>query len=149
MRAEALAHQIAADIKAGLIPCFVCATVGTTSSNAIDPVREIARICRDHNLWLHVDSAMSGTAALCPEFRFIHDGVEFADSYTFNPHKWMFTNFDCNLLLRRRPQAPDPDALRFCPSTCATRRRNPAPSLIIATGTSSSGGVFARSSFGS
>jgi aromatic-L-amino-acid decarboxylase len=71
--------------------------VGTTSSNAIDPIREIAHICRDHNLWLHVDSAMSGTAALCPEFRFINDGVEFADSYTFNPHKWMFTNFDCNV----------------------------------------------------
>jgi aromatic-L-amino-acid decarboxylase len=96
MRPEALARQIESDVKAGMIPCFVCATVGTTSSNAIDPVREIARICRDHNLWLHVDSAMSGTAALCPEFRFIHDGVEFADSYTFNPHKWMFTNFDCN-----------------------------------------------------
>src|ERR1022692_1284954 len=96
LRPEALASQIESDIKAGLIPCFVCATVGTTSSNAIDPVREIARICRDHNLWLHVDSAMSGTAALCPEFRFINDGVEFADSYTFNPHKWMFTNFDCN-----------------------------------------------------
>jgi aromatic-L-amino-acid/L-tryptophan decarboxylase len=96
MRPEALARQIENDLKAGLIPCFVCATVGTTSSNAIDPVREIARVCRDHNLWLHVDAAMSGTAALCPEFRFIHDGVEFADSYTFNPHKWMFTNFDCN-----------------------------------------------------
>jgi aromatic-L-amino-acid decarboxylase len=54
------------------------------------------RICREHNLWLHVDSAMSGTAALCPEFRFLNDGVEFADSYCFNPHKWMFTNFDCS-----------------------------------------------------
>jgi aromatic-L-amino-acid decarboxylase len=97
MRAERLERQIKFDLKAGLIPCFVCATVGTTSSNAIDPVREIGRICRDHNLWLHVDSAMSGTAALCPEFRFINDGVEFADSYTFNPHKWMFTNFDCNV----------------------------------------------------
>ena len=96
MRPDLLAQHIASDIKAGLIPCFVCATVGTTSSNAIDPVREIARICREHNIWLHVDAAMSGTAALCPEFRFIHDGVEFADSYTFNPHKWMFTNFDCN-----------------------------------------------------
>ncbi len=96
MRPEALARQIKSDIKAKLIPCFVCATVGTTSSNAIDPVREIARICRDHNLWLHVDAAMSGTAALCPEFRFIHHGVEFADSYCFNPHKWMFTNFDCS-----------------------------------------------------
>ena len=96
MRPDVLARQIEADKKSGLIPCFVCATIGTTSSCAIDPVHEIARICRDQDLWLHVDSAMSGTAALCPEFRFLHDGVEFADSYTFNPHKWMFTNFDCN-----------------------------------------------------
>ena len=96
MRPEGLAQQITADKRAGLIPCFVCATVGTTSSTAIDPVADIARICHDHNLWLHVDAAMSGTAALCPEFRYIHDGLEFADSYTFNPHKWMFTNFDCN-----------------------------------------------------
>jgi len=96
MRPDVLARQIEADKQSGLIPCFVCATIGTTSSCAIDPVRKIARISLDHNLWLHVDSAMSGTAALCPEFRFLHDGVEFADSYTFNPHKWMFTNFDCN-----------------------------------------------------
>lgn len=96
MRADALAQQVATDLKSGLLPCFVCATVGTTSSYAIDPVREIARICRENNLWLHVDGAMAGTAALCPEFRFIHDGIAFADSYTFNPHKWMFTNFDCN-----------------------------------------------------
>jgi aromatic-L-amino-acid decarboxylase len=98
MRPDALARQIESDIKAGLLPSFVCATVGTTSSCAVDPVREIARICHDHNLWLHVDSAMSGTAALCPEFRFINDGVEFADSYNFNPHKWMFTNCDCSVL---------------------------------------------------
>jgi len=96
MLSEALARQVERDIEAGLIPCFVCATVGTTSSDAIDPVREIAGICREHNLWLHVDSALSGTAALCPEFRFINDGVELADSYCFNPHKWMFTNFDCS-----------------------------------------------------
>lgn len=96
MRPDALARQIESDKKAGLLPCFVCATVGTTSSNAIDPVEEIGRICQEHNLWLHVDSAMSGTAALCPEFRYINKGVEGADSYCFNPHKWMFTNFDCN-----------------------------------------------------
>ena len=72
------------------------ATVGTTSSNAMDPVPEIGRICREHKLWLHVDAAMSGTAALCPEFRHTHAGLEFADSYCFNPHKWMFTNFDCD-----------------------------------------------------
>ena len=96
MRPEALARQIEQDGQAGLVPFFVCATVGTTSSNAIDPVREIGRICREHKLWLHVDAAMSGTAALCPEFRHTHAGLEFADSYCFNPHKWMFTNFDCD-----------------------------------------------------
>jgi len=96
MRAEVLNRRIELDRRAGLTPCFVSATVGTTSSNAIDPIPEIGRICRENNLWLHVDAAMSGTAALCPEFRHIHQGVEFADSYCFNPHKWMFTNFDCD-----------------------------------------------------
>jgi aromatic-L-amino-acid decarboxylase len=96
MRPEALAAQIARDRDAGLMPCFVSATVGTTASNAFDPLRAIGEICREHGIWFHVDGAMSGTAALCPEFRSIHEGLEFADSYTFNPHKWMFTNFDCN-----------------------------------------------------
>jgi aromatic-L-amino-acid decarboxylase len=91
-----LAKQIESDRRRGLFPFFVCATIGTTSSNAIDPVSEIGRICRENNLWLHVDAAMSGTAALCPEFRHTHAGLEFADSYCFNPHKWMFTNFDCS-----------------------------------------------------
>ena len=98
MRPDLLAQQIGKDRVAGLIPCFVCATIGTTSSNAIDPVPEIARICREYDIWLHVDAAMSGTAALCPEFRHTHRGVELADSYCFNPHKWMFTNFDCDVL---------------------------------------------------
>jgi aromatic-L-amino-acid decarboxylase len=97
MLADALANQVAQDKSNGLIPCFVCATVGTTSSNAIDPIPDIARICHEHNVWLHVDAAMSGTAALCPEFRHTHRGVEHADSYCFNPHKWMFTNFDCDV----------------------------------------------------
>jgi aromatic-L-amino-acid decarboxylase len=96
MKPEALARAIKNDRQSGLTPFFVCATVGTTSSNAIDPVAEIGKICREHNLWLHVDAAMSGTAALCPEFRYLHDGIEFTDSYCFNPHKWMFTNFDCD-----------------------------------------------------
>jgi aromatic-L-amino-acid decarboxylase len=96
MRPEALASQIQADRRDGLIPCFVSATVGTTSSNALDPLPEIGRICQEENLWMHVDAAMSGTAAICPEFRYIHEGLELADSYCFNPHKWMFTNFDCD-----------------------------------------------------
>src|SRR5262249_55812005 len=96
MDTHALERQMEADRLAGLTSFFVCATIGTTSSNAIDPLNEIGPICRKFGAWLHVDSAMSGTAALCPEFRYIHDGIEFADSYCFNPHKWMFTNFDCD-----------------------------------------------------
>jgi aromatic-L-amino-acid/L-tryptophan decarboxylase len=96
MRFDALAAQIKRDREAGKTPFFVCATVGTTSSNAIDPIRKIGEICRAHKIWLHVDAAMAGTAALCPEFRAMHDGVDLADSYCFNPHKWMFTNFDCD-----------------------------------------------------
>ena len=96
MRPEALAAQVERDVAAGLVPFFVCATVGTTSSNAMDPLRDIARICDGRRIWLHVDAAMSGTAALCPEFRWIHDGLDAADSYCFNPHKWMFTSFDCD-----------------------------------------------------
>ncbi len=96
MRPAALDAQIRADQAQGLVPFFVCTCVGTTSSLALDPVAEIAGVAESHGLWLHVDAAMAGTAAICPEFRFINEGVESADSYTFNPHKWMFTNFDCN-----------------------------------------------------
>jgi aromatic-L-amino-acid decarboxylase len=96
MRPEALTQRIREDRQAGLVPSIVCATVGTTSSNAIDPVPEIGKICQEAGIWLHVDAAMSGTAALCPEFRYIHEGLDRADSYCFNPHKWMFTNFDCD-----------------------------------------------------
>jgi len=96
MRPEELAKQVEADRQAGLTAIFVCATVGTTSSNAMDPVGAIGEICRKNSLWLHVDAAMSGTAMVCPEFRHLQNGVEFADSYNFNPHKWMGANFDCS-----------------------------------------------------
>lgn len=99
LRPDALAEAMAADRRAGLTPAFVCATVGTTSSLAVDPVAEIAAVCRREGgdeVWLHVDAAMAGTAALCPEHRWIHQGLEHADSYCFNPHKWMFTAFDCD-----------------------------------------------------
>jgi aromatic-L-amino-acid decarboxylase len=96
MKADALAKQIVADRRAGLTPFYVCATVGTTSSNAFDPIGPIGEICRQQNLWLHVDAAMSGTAMVCPELRHLQNGVETADSYNFNPHKWMGANFDCS-----------------------------------------------------
>ncbi len=96
MRADCLAQAVEEDRKAGRVPFFVCATVGTTSSLAVDPVSEIGRLCRRERLWLHVDAAMAGIAALCPEHRHLHDGLELADSYCVNPHKWMLTNFDCD-----------------------------------------------------
>ena len=97
MRTDLLRSQIEQDIQDGLTPAFVCATVGTTSSTALDPLEAIGKICKEFEIWLHVDAAMAGPAALCPEYRFIHEGIEYADSYTFNPHKWMLTNFDCSV----------------------------------------------------
>ena len=97
MRPELLNKQIQEDKAAGFTPFFICAAVGTTSSNAIDPIAAIGEIARKENCWLHIDAAMSGTAMLCPEYRHYIKGVELADSYCFNPHKWMFTNFDCDV----------------------------------------------------
>ncbi len=105
MRADALEAAIEADVAAGLMPVAVISAVGTTGTTAIDPVRAIGEISRFHGLWHHVDAAYAGTAMICPEFRHFQDGLELADSYTFNPHKWMFTNFDCSLfyVADRRP----------------------------------------------
>jgi len=96
MRTDLLETAIKQDLADGLIPFFVCATIGTTSTNAIDPLIEIGQVCQQYQLWMHIDAAMSGTAAICPEYRFLLNGIELADSFSFNPHKWMFTNFDCN-----------------------------------------------------
>ena len=99
MDADRLASAMDADAQAGRIPFFVAATVGTTSSGAFDPVPLIAAAARRHGAWLHVDAAWAGAAALCPEFRGpIVAGAEAADSWGFNPHKWMLVNFDCHTL---------------------------------------------------
>jgi aromatic-L-amino-acid/L-tryptophan decarboxylase len=105
LQPEQLSRRIDVDRREGFLPFFVAATIGTTSSNGMDPIRAIGRICREQGLWLHVDGAMAGTAAVCPEFRHFQDGLELADSYCFNPHKWMFTNFDCDCfyVADRRP----------------------------------------------
>jgi len=96
MRPSELRRAIEQDITDGLTPAFVCATVGTTSSTALDPLTEIGRICSEFGIWLHVDAAMAGSAAICPEYRFIQEGLEHAQSYCFNPHKFLLTNFDCS-----------------------------------------------------
>jgi aromatic-L-amino-acid/L-tryptophan decarboxylase len=100
---EKLEEALVRDKEAGLVPACVIATVGTTSSGAIDPLRPIGEICRKHAVWFHVDAAWAGTAALLPEKRWILDGAELADSLVFNPHKWMLTNFDCSAYFVRDP----------------------------------------------
>jgi aromatic-L-amino-acid decarboxylase len=97
MRPEALAEAIAHDRTTGHVPFLVVATAGSTSSMAFDPVPAIAEICRREQIWLHVDGAMAGIAALVPEHRFVNAGLEQVDSYCTNPHKWMGVNFDCDL----------------------------------------------------
>ena len=97
MRVDALDAAIEADRQGGFIPFFVCSTHGTTSSMAFDPTADIAEVCDRAGAWLHVDAAMSGIAALAPEHRWVNAGLERADSYCTNPHKWMGVNFDCTL----------------------------------------------------
>lgn len=94
---DELERQINRDLNAGLMPLCVVSAVGTTGSHAIDPVRAISAVCKKYELFHHVDAAHAGNAAILSEFRWIIDGIELADSYVFNPHKWMFTNFDCSL----------------------------------------------------
>jgi aromatic-L-amino-acid decarboxylase len=96
-----LDEAITRDKNNGFLPCCVIATLGTTGTTAIDPLRPIGEICRKNHIWLHVDAAMAGTALILPEFRWMIDGSEYIDSFLFNPHKWMFTNFDCTAFFTR------------------------------------------------
>ncbi len=115
MRPDALSAAIEADLDAGLVPFFCCATVGTTSSMAIDPVPVIAEVCAAAGIWCHVDAAMAGSAAVCPELRWVTDGADAVDSWSFNPHKWLFTTFDCTCVWFR-DAAPVVDALSITPA---------------------------------
>jgi aromatic-L-amino-acid decarboxylase len=96
-----LKNAIARDKKVGFLPCCVVATIGTTGTAAIDPLHAIGKICRENNIWLHVDAAMGGTALILPEYQWMLEGRELIDSFIFNPHKWMFTNFDCSAFFTR------------------------------------------------
>src|SRR5690606_27837560 len=103
MDVAALERAIAHDRSHGIRPIAVVATVGTTSTTAVDPVPAIAAICRRENLWLHVDAAYAGAAAILPEMRSILDGCDLAHSLVVNPHKWLFVPIDCSVLYTRRP----------------------------------------------
>ena len=99
----ALRQAILEDIAAGIRPFAVVATTGTTSTTSVDPVPAIAALCEQHGLWLHVDAAYGGAAAVAPELRWVLEGAERADSIVVNPHKWLFTPIDCSVLWTRRP----------------------------------------------
>jgi aromatic-L-amino-acid decarboxylase len=103
MSAEALEARIAADVAAGLKPCAVVATTGTTTSTALDPIEAIAAVAKKHGIWLHVDAAMAGSAMVLPECRWMWQGIEGADSLVLNPHKWLGIAFDCSLYYVRDP----------------------------------------------
>jgi aromatic-L-amino-acid/L-tryptophan decarboxylase len=105
MRPDVLERMIAQDRQAGMVPACVVATVGTTSSTAVDPVGVIAEVCQRHGVWLHVDAAYAGTAAMVPELRHFFAGIAHADSFLFNPHKWMLVNFDCTAYFVRDHEA--------------------------------------------
>jgi len=98
-----LERAISDDIQAGLTPICVVAALGTTGTVAIDPIEEIADICAKYKVWLHVDGAYAGSALVLPEYRHLSCGIECADSLVFNPHKWMFVNFDCSLYYVKDP----------------------------------------------
>ena len=120
MRPEALAAAMAADVAAGRKPAAVVAAVGTTGTTAMDPVAEIVAVAKEYGAWVHVDAAMAGSALLLPECRHLVDGVEGADSFAWNPHKWMGTILDCALLYVR-----DPDHLVRVMSTNPSYLRSP------------------------
>jgi aromatic-L-amino-acid decarboxylase len=103
MDPAALEKNIESDLKSGKTPLCVIATLGTTGTTAVDPLSSIAKLCRKHKIWLHVDAAFGGTALVLPEYRWMTEGMELADSFVFNPHKWMFTNFDCSAYFVKDP----------------------------------------------
>lgn len=104
LRPDLLERRIQEDIAAHKKPCIVVATLGTTGTLAFDPLRAIGEICKRYDIWLHVDAAYAGSAFILPEYRYLLDGIELADSYVFNAHKWLFTNFDCSCYYVKDPQ---------------------------------------------
>ncbi len=122
MQADQLAEKIKKDIDEGNKPVCVVATMGTTSTTAIDPLREIGEVCKKYNVWLHVDAAYAGTALILPEYRWMLEGIENVDSFVFNPHKWMFTNFDCSAYFIKDKEALI-KTLEILPEYLKTRSR--------------------------
>nr|QAT78104.1 phenylacetaldehyde synthase [Rosa hybrid cultivar] len=100
---EMLRLTISSDLEKGLVPLFLCATMGTTATTAIDPLEALCHVAKEYGVWVHVDAAYAGSACICPEFRHFINGVEGANSFSFNPHKWLFTGMDCCCLWVKNP----------------------------------------------
>ncbi len=145
-----LEEAIAADLAGGLVPAFVCSTVGTTGTTAVDPVEAIGTIARRHGMWHHVDAAFAGSAMICPEFRHHQPGLELVDSYVFNPHKWLLTNVDCSVMfvadrapllatmsilpaLSARSGGRVHDGGRLSRLACGTRAQVSRPETVVGT----------------
>ncbi|KAI5007093.1 hypothetical protein ZWY2020_047041 [Hordeum vulgare] len=105
LTADSVREAVEADVASELVPLYLCATVGTTGLGAVDPVRDLGDLARNHGMWLHVDAAYAGSALICPEFQHHIDGAELADSVSMNPHKWFLTNMDCCCLWVASPAA--------------------------------------------
>jgi aromatic-L-amino-acid decarboxylase len=129
MRPDRLRAAITADREAGYLPLACVATVGTTSTSSIDPVRAISEICRRESLWLHVDGSYGGVAAVSPRYRHVLDGVEHADSLVVNPHKWLFTPIDCSAFYTRHP-AVLKRAFSLVPEYLVTREQDEVVNLM-------------------
>jgi aromatic-L-amino-acid/L-tryptophan decarboxylase len=126
MRADLLAESIEADLGAGKRPCCIVASVGSTSTAAIDPVAAIADIAERYNIWLHVDAAYGGSAAVVPEMRHVLNGAERAHSLILNPHKWLYVSIDCSVLYTRYP-----DILRQSTSVSAEYLRTAEDDRVV------------------
>jgi aromatic-L-amino-acid/L-tryptophan decarboxylase len=126
MRADLLEEAIQRDLAAGLRPCCIVASVGSTSTSAVDPIPEIASIAERYDIWLHIDAAYAGSAAILPELQHVLKGVERAQSLVFNPHKWLYVSIDCSVLYTSRP-----DILRRASSLSAEVIRTPEDDEVV------------------
>ncbi|KAL5165980.1 Tyrosine/DOPA decarboxylase 5 [Glycine soja] len=133
---ESLLFAIHTDVQNGLVPCYLCATLGTTSTTTVDPLGPLCKVAKEYDMWVHVDVAYAGSACICPEFRHLIDGVEGANSFSFNAYKWLLTNLDCCCLWLKDPT--------FVIKSLSTNSPAYDPTLIVPSALTSTGKTAAK-----